>query len=239
MKGTTHILGLALLFPFICTAKPHPVFNMTLGIERATVLRQTTIGMVDPFTNTFIGTNAHNSQLNGGLFLGGESALSPHWHWQYGVRYFQNNSFHVRGKVYQFSDPLYDNLTYHYKIHNRRIMAETKILASPWPHWHPYGVAALGEAINHAHQYYEVPVSSADVPMAQPFRNHTSTTLSSSLGLGIDYNYTDHLRLGVSYRWSRLGSVSLGRTPLQDSQTTIHHPQFRMNELLLELSYVV
>ncbi len=239
MRKWIILSGAGLLCPVIAAAQIHPVVNIAAGVDTASVSTQSTIGMIAPFTNTYLGTNANNTQVLAGLFLGGETELPSQWRWQYGVRFFQTDAFDVQGDVYQFSDPLFYNLTYQYEIRNRRVMAETKLFATFKSSWHPYGVAAVGEAFNFAGNYQEIPLSSTSVPMQQPFQDHTTSDLAYSFGLGLDYSCTQHMRIGASYRWSELGKASLGTSPIQDSTSTIQHSRLQASEFLVELSYVV
>ncbi|MFI4919512.1 MAG: outer membrane protein [Legionellales bacterium] len=239
MKKCITLLIIPMLCPFIAHANIRPLMTASVGVDQTSIYRNTTILMLTPFTNTYTGIHKSNTQAVGGLFLGAESKLSSLWGWQYGIRYFQTHAFNVRGNVYQFSDPLYNNLTYQYRIENRRVLAESKLLITVKTKYHPYVVGALGESFNRAYGYHELPISSADAPMTQPFANTKTSVFSYSLGLGVDMELTQHVRLGLNYRWSQLGKASLGKTPLQDGTTTITHAHLPTNEFLLEVGYLV
>lgn len=239
MKKIKKLAISSLFYPLLVTANIQPVVGLSIGANQASVFQNTIIDTIAPLQNTYTGLSNHNTQVVGGVFLGGETELSSQWRWQYGVQYLATDPFNVSGNVFQFSDPLYNNLNYNYYIQNYRVLAETKLFANFTTRWHPYAIAAIGAGINKTYNYYEIGKTSADVPMTVPFMNKTATGLAYSLGLGLDMDLSNQVRIGVNYRWSDLGKASLGTTPLQDSTTTIHYSNFRANELLVEISYVV
>ena len=102
----------------------------------------------------------------------------------------------------------------------------------------PYVSASLGEAFNRAYSYTEYPVTTADVPMTQPFGNHSTKSFTYSVGFGVDADITKHLRLGAGYRFANLGNASLGVTSLQTGTHTISNANLYTNELLAQISYI-
>ncbi len=224
-------------FPIVSFAAFHPVVTVSSGFASANVYSSKWI-MFGSYPNSYIGSNHYDAETDLGLFVGGETVFLQNWAWQIGVSYFENSAFNENGNVYQFADPAFNNLTYQYQIQSRRASIDTKISHAFREVWHPYVSASVGAAFNRAYAYTETPITSADVPMTQPFGNHATRSLTYSAGLGVDVNITEHVRLGAGYRFVDLGNASLGVTPLQTGTSTISSTHLHTNELLLQISYV-
>lgn len=228
---------ICLLCPVLSFANVHPVVTLSSGKASANIFSSTIIHFT-PYQNTYVGTNHFDSENDTGLFIGVETSFLEKWAWQIGLSYFVNNAFTAKGNVYQFSDPAYNNLTYQYQIVSRRISVEGKLSHELHNVWHPYILASLGMATNRAYGYTEYPVTDFDVPMSMPFGNHTNKTFTFSLGLGVDVNLSEHIRIGAGYRFVDLGSAALGTTPLETGNQTITNPDIHANELLAQVSFI-
>lgn len=237
-KRTLLACTIAAMLPVIASASVHPVVTLSLGSDRANVYSNKSITLIAPFQNAYIGNNHYDTEMVAGVFAGAEIRFLKQWAWQIGLSYYQSSSFGETGNVYQFSDPAFNNLTYQYQIQSRRVSIDTKISHTCHGIWHPYITAGLGEAINETYGYMEMPVTSADVPMAEPFAGHTAHSFTYAVGLGVDVDLNEHLRFGAGYRFIDLGSASLGTTPLQSSTNTISNQHIHMNEVLAQLSFV-
>jgi opacity protein-like surface antigen len=76
--------------------------------------------------------------------------------------------------------------------------------------FHPYGEVGLGAALNSMKDFNAVTSETGSINVAPTYSNKTNTDFSYVLGLGIDAQVTDHVRAGLGYRYSYLGSSSLG-----------------------------
>lgn len=227
------------LFSSMLVAETHPMMSLTLGGDRAN-LPQTTadVTFIPPFYNSYNGSNHYDTEMLGGLFVGAESDLPANWAWQYGVSYYQNSAFQVHGVVDQFGDPAYANLNYYYQIQSKRYLIETKILYAIKKVYHPYIDLGVGESVNKTYNYLEEGVTSADVPMSQPFANKTTHNFTYLAGVGIDVDLFQHVRLGAGYRYVGLGKAGLNTTPLQVDTNTINNHVIRTNEFFMQLSLI-
>ncbi len=224
--------------PLMSFADFKPIMSLSLGSDRTNVYSTKSITLIPPFQNAYIGTNHYDTEAVIGLFLGAETFFSQNWAWQLGLSYFQSSVFTENGNVYQFSDPAFNNLTYQYNIQSRRIYLETKVSPVWRQIWHPYLSLGAGEAFNKAYAYIETPVSSENLPMAQPFAGHTTQSFTYLGGIGMDIDMGKNVRMGVGYRFVNLGNASLGMTPLQSSVNTISNSHLYTNEFLLQLTII-
>ncbi len=239
MQKRTFLACLAMfLLPISAFATAHPFVSFALGSDRTNVYMSKNITLIPPFQNAYVGRNHYDIETVGGVFLGGEFALLQNWSLQLGLSYYQNSSFDANGYVYQFADPAFNNLNYQYQIQSRRFLIETKLSRAFKQIWHPYINLGLGESLNKAYSYLEYPTSSDNVPMTQPFANHTTRSFTYIAGLGIDVDIQKHIRVGAGYRFADLGNANLGTTPLQSGTTMISHRHLYTNEFLAQLSFL-
>jgi opacity protein-like surface antigen len=230
---------LAALAPTVLFAvTPRPIVTFSLGSDRTNVFSSKSITLIPPFQNAYVGTNHYDTEAVMGLFVGAEAQFLQDWAYQLGLSYFQTSALTENGNVYQFSDPAFNNLMYQYQIQSRRVSVETKVSHAFRQIWHPYVTAGLGEAFNKAYGYSESPITSDAVPMTQAFGSHSSRSFTYSVGLGIDVDLQEHLRVGVGYRFVDLGNARLGTTPLQSDNSTISNTHLHTNEFLAQFSYV-
>lgn len=226
------------IFSNLAQAATRPMMTLTGGVERGNIANYTNITFIPPFYNTYDGTPNYTTDLLSGLFLGAESDLSSRWKLQYGVSFYQNSNFEAHGIVNQFGDPTFANLDYFYQILNRRYLAETKLLYNFKKIFHPYINLGVGQSVNESYNYYEQPVSTADVPMSQPFANKIMHNFSYQVGIGVDADITPHLRLGAGYRYVKVGYAGLNPSPLQQDTTTITTKLIYTNQFLLQISLI-
>jgi opacity protein-like surface antigen len=231
------LMVISSLLPFDLLAKVRPVISIGTGIDYTQLHANQNIVILSPFHNTYRGNNSILA-YTGGLFVGFEGVVNQYLSGQLGISYYQNASYQASGIVYQFGDPALANLKYQYNIVSKRFFVESKLLATVRKKYHPYLNAGVGVSNNTAHQYSEIPVSSADVPMAQGFAGHTSRSFAYMAGAGIDVDVADHIRLGALYRFVDLGSAQLNTTPLSDSGDFLKSNRLRVNEFFMQLTYV-
>jgi opacity protein-like surface antigen len=227
----------SLMLP-VAEAQVRPVATVSLGIDGADVSGSQNITLIAPFQNSYNSTKHVDTEPVGGIFLGAQFDIVKNWAWQLGLSYFESSSFIASGVVYQFADPAFNNLGYHYQIMSRRLLVENKLLFTFANIWHPFAVVGLGGAKNKAYGYNEYPLASDAIPTPMSFGSNTETSFTYAVGLGIEGDLSDHVRMGVSYRFANLGQASLGTAPGQESTTTISHSSLQTNEILLQMSYL-
>lgn len=128
-----------------------------------------------------------------------------------GVSYHRFSDVQVNGTLQQgISAPLY-TASYQYTLQLSQVLAEVK-LQHEWHHlFFPYLTAGLGAGLNTAQNYgTTVPNYLTITPT---YTNHQSSSLSYTLGLGLDTVIAPHvpnLTIGLGYLFSDLGQASLG-----------------------------
>ena len=173
-----------------------------------------------------------------GIFLGFESRTPTPWLIQTGVSYHQSNAFTAQGTLTQGLDTAsQDTYNYQYDILVRQLLLESKWLYT-MNQYHPYVLAAAGVAFNTASNYTTtVP---ADINLTSDYQNHTSTSFSYALGFGLDTELSDHVRLGLGYRFTDLGRAQLGNATYNAIPVTggLGQTHLYAQQLLAQVSYI-
>jgi opacity protein-like surface antigen len=148
------------------------------------------------------------------------------------------NGIGLAGHVNQFALPDFDNFNYQYSVRSFSLLASTFINYVKNDIWQPYLSFGLGVSWNRTLNYNETPRKSGVVPMS-PYSSGGTNGFAYSIGAGYTLNYDFPVKLGFGYEFSDLGATKLG---LSRSQTTMKTPRLRhlyLNELLLNLNWVI
>jgi len=241
-------IGLTTFSPQVLSAmegKPEPmlyrpVVTLTMGPDFVRQGQAETLSLLPPFANYYTNTNSSTRVFDGGVFIGVERAFSDKLWVQLGVSGYRDTQMSPKGHVWLFTSPEFDALSYTYHIQHTRVMAEGKFLTSlrSYQSLHPYVSWGLGAAFNAAQNYQETPLIAGAVPTA-PFANHTQTSFTWGVGVGLDYTLSAHTRLGAGYQFADLGSVSLGPTPAATTNQTLHFHHLYTSQLRFQFTLLV
>lgn len=173
-------------------------------------------------SQVFIGTDddvfTYNSRGNNkttgfvGAFLGVEHELpSPNFLMQLGVEYDYFGNIKVHGINAVGIEPRTStHYNYSYRLQTQQVLAVAKLLVTTHQIFHPYAAVGLGAAFNDASRYNVSTHERGSINLTPLFDNNTHTAFSYSLGLGVDTDITQQVRLGLGYRYSSFGKASLG-----------------------------
>ena len=225
----------------VCNVTPtHVVATLTAGPDFMQKDQSQTIAIIPPFEN-FYQSNGHVSTVaDVGVFVGIERLLTEGISGQLGIAGYWDAGFAQEGTTWQFDRSLFDNLTYNYDIHHTRLMLASKLLGSvpSSTTLHPYATLELGAAFNRASGYNEVSFTPGVFPMA-PYANNNESSFAYGVGAGIDYDFNQHMRLGVGYQFSDLGAVTLGSSPVTTTNDTLKVNHLYANQLRFQLTYIL
>jgi len=168
-------------------------------------------------SNLFIYMPARASNNTGfiGLFLGGEYVLPQVSKYpfllQAGFEYNAFGKLNVKGINTVGVDPgSSTQYTYNYNVKTQQVLGGIKLLTTAYKRLHPYGEAGLGIAINRADTYQASTTETGSLNATPVFADRSTVRLSYILGVGLDANVNTHIRTGIGYRYSDLGTASLG-----------------------------
>lgn len=224
----------------VVDAKYIPLVTLTVGPDFVQKGQAQTLSLLPPFQNHYTNTNSATTVVDAGAFVGVERVFNDKLWVQLGVSGYVDSQINPQGHVWLTGVPEFDALTYSYNVHHTRVMAEGKFLTtfSRYPTLHPYLSGGLGAAFNGARNYQEIPLI-AGVPPTPPFGNHTQTSFTWGVGLGVDYTLNTHVRFGAGYQFSDLGSVTLGPTSAALTTQTLSFPHLYTNQLRFQFTFLV
>lgn len=221
----------------------HAVLSIGAGAAISSDIgKSKTFPIVNPITDEFYVYSAKSSNQIAGVFdgfIGAEWMFHPQWALQMGPGYNQAWNFRAKGSYLQGADPeSADQYSYHYNILTRQLLAEGKLLYHFKPCYHPYVLLGLGAAFNDASDY------GTNVPpfltFTRQYKDNTQTSFTYTVGLGIDVDVLEHLRLGIGYRFSDFGQVKLGNATIDTTSVngTLSQNHLYASEVLAQITIV-
>ncbi len=221
-----------------------PIVSIGSGAALSSGLGQSkTFPILNPVTDQFFVYSPKNSTQTVGVFdgfAGVEWAFQPNWSLQMGFDYNQAWNFAAEGTLLQGADAQSaDQYTYQYSVLTRQLLAEGKLLYRFKDRYLPYILLGLGAALNDATDY------ETNVPpfltFTRQYKNHTQTSFTYTVGIGMDVDILDHLRLGLGYRFADFGQISLGNATIDTSKVngTLSQTHLYVSEILAQITWVV
>jgi opacity protein-like surface antigen len=223
----------------------HPVGSIGLGgYITSNAGNSQNFPILDPITDAYYNYSASQTAQKAAfisLFLGNEWLLADRdWLMQTGLEYSETTGLSVHGDLTQGADVGSQNFyTYKYNITTRQLLLSAKILYTIQQIYHPYVYAGLGPAVNRAANYKTtVP---PDLTFTQEYRTKSTTSFSWGLGFGLDVEIHEKLRLGIGYRFTNLGQVSLGSANIDTISVpgTLTQSHLYANEVIAQLTMVL
>ena len=217
-----------------------PLVTLTVGPDFVQAGQAQALTLLPPFQYYYTNNSGTATVADAGGFVGVERFVTDYLSVQLGVAGYVDAQLTPQGDVWQFGVPLFDTLSYAYKVHHSRVMFSSKLLTTipRYQTVHPYFSWELGTAYNNASAYQETPLIPLAVPMT-PFANHNQSAFAWGLGVGLDYNLNQHIRAGVGYQFADLGAVSLGVTPAASTTQTLGLSHLYTNQLRFQFTFLV
>lgn len=215
--------------------------------------RSMSLAGTDDETFTYQTKNPGSANGYGGGFLGVEWTLPYHnFFIQLGVEYDKFGSTKLKGSsLAGIQDDTSTSYQYSYQIATQQAIAAVKLLGildipKVMSHQlYPYFSVALGAAFNKARSF--TTSTAEDVCSANltpTFANGSDTNFSYNIGLGVDTDIAPHFRLGIGYRYSNFGQISLGQGAVTVNQyrssidSSLHSSNVSENQFLAQLTFI-
>lgn len=206
---------------------------------------------VNALADTFTYYNKNNSTSTGfiGGFIGAEVPFSwlphPGMRLQTGVEYNYFGSAHIAGVNTVGLEPALATVyQYNYQVQTQQVLGIIKLLATTYERFYPYGEVGLGAAFNKANRYRATTTDAGVINLTPYFIDQTNSQFSYSLGVGVDMQMMEKIRVGLGYRYSNFGTPSLGAGAVTYGSYSYPVP-FRLNnvradanQLLARISYI-
>lgn len=224
------------------TSEWHPIVAVGGGMANTINLGKSTVfPITNPNQDEYYSYSPTEQGQTQGLFegfLGVEHPLVEQWLLQAGCAYTQSGNFRSEGSLLQGVDTQSQNsYRYQFNVTTRQVMLQTKWMRLVHQRFYPYALIGLGAAINTASDYAtNVPYT---LSYTRLYTDKTSTTFAYRVGVGLDVDLGNHIRLGIAYRITDLGGASLGNATIAQSAVygSLSQSAIYANEALAQLTY--
>ncbi|MBN9231181.1 MAG: hypothetical protein BGO90_09220 [Legionella sp. 40-6] len=208
--------------------------------------RQTFLGDDD---NVFIYRTSGGGESTGfiGGFLGYEHDLP--WYnlfGQLGFEYVYYGPVTPGGQHTVGIEPETSTL-YHfkYRFQAQQFLASMKLLTTTYERFHPYFSLGLGTSVNNMGRFTAITQETGSINLTASYKARSSTQFGYAVGLGVESDVYQHVRVGIGYRFSGFGDVSLKDPRLAVNGQALPVP-FRLgvnnayaNQFIAHISYVI
>jgi len=216
------------------------------GVEAGAVVtsnagKSKTFPIESPTDEFYEYSRHHKTQTKAiyGGFIGAEWRGLSNWDIQLDVKYSQSSHFSVNGTLTQGIDVLsQDSYNYKYKIDVRQLLFDAKFSYVNCSRFKPFAIVGLGASFNRAYSF------TTTVPplltFTRDYKNKTTTGFTYAVGAGLDFEMTECLYLGVSYRFTDFGKASLGSASIDDIPVsgTLSQSSFYANQVIAQLTFL-
>lgn len=154
-----------------------------------------------------------------------------------GLGYHRSDSLPIKGTLQQgISTPLY-TANYQYTIQLSQLLAEVKAQYTWRRIFYPYMTAGIGGGLNTARKFTTTVPGYLTVTPA--FADHTRSSVSYMLGLGMDTLLASNVTAGIGYVFSDFGQVGTGNGLIRGRtlSNNLNSSHLYMNTLLAQLNW--
>jgi opacity protein-like surface antigen len=147
----------------------------------------------------------------------------------------------IKGEIWQFSDPSFNNMSYSYNINQLRVGLRTKWLFDQYAlikEFKPYVTGSLGIGFNRSFSFNNL-AKSTDIVANPNFENKVLKAFSYSVGFGLQKNIHDNVQFGFGYELFDWGKSSLAPWAGQTTSAAPSSNNLYMQTLLMSLSIAV
>ena len=149
---------------------------------------------------------------------------------------FANN---LDGSIMQYSDPMFLNYNYNWKLSNFILTTETKLGLLDVEKVSLYINGGLGISFNRAQSYKESPLINV-TPRANPdFSDNTETNFTYHIGFGADYKFIPKWLVSFGYEFSSLGDFISGKGATTWANESLKLRSYKTNTILFGVTHFI
>lgn len=234
------IIGLLGFLPLMACANPtdnHYIVSLSLGPTWAYVGESQTFYLAPEIEKTYAANKKHTVLAEGEIFLGMQKPCYCQSQAQLGLALAATTPANASGNIWDDADPTFNNYTYHYRIQHSHIALKGKWLAQPMKGFIPWMSASLGVGFNHAYSFNNTPIIFEAVQNPN-FASNTQTTITYTLGIGVQKTLNCHWQIGMAYEFSDWGKSQLDVAPGQAFKSGLTLQHLYTNGLLFNFTYL-
>lgn len=190
------------------------------------------------YNNTYFAIKPTHVLASGEFFMGLQQGIFAHTYGQLGIAIATSSDATLQGHIWQLADPIFDNFSYQYKINHSHLALKGKLLSDVLSSTClPYLSGSVGVGLNRSFLFSMTSFIFEALPQAE-FSSHTETSLTYTVGAGIQQSLNQHWQLGIGYELTDWGSSALSRAAGQTMNGGLFLNHLYINQLQLSLSYL-
>lgn len=194
--------------------------------------------------------DSNNTNVNAAALIGLEGgyqwAFDRVWIPSYsvGANYSYLFPATIKGTIFQYSLPQFENYTYHYQIQSQTLLAMAKLDLVSWQRFMPFLLVGAGVSLNTAKNYTEQAVPGVTPRVSPGFSDSTNAYFSYALGAGVDYILKRNLWMSLKYQYGNEGYAQTGHGANTSTLTATNFSTDRLktkltsNSVLFSLTYI-
>ena len=171
--------------------------------------------------------------LDAELFLGIQKAVSADIIGQLGLVTTATSIISLKGTIWEFSDPTFNNFAYKYKLSHTDVGIKGKLILKTNLFVNPYVSSNIGMNFNQTQGLAVSPLTEEET-YNPPIENHRSSSFMYSFGIGVQKTINTNWQLAIGYQFKNLGQTSLIVDGDQLSSSELH-----LNFLQFEVTYLI
>lgn len=206
-----------------------------VGWERAGQTQ--TLYLTSDIEKTYVPNLSSNVLGTGDLFLGIQTPLAPHWFGQIGLDLGLMGASKLNGVIWDDGEQAFNNYTYEYSVSQRRVALKAKVLLEESGGILPWLSASVGAGFNRAYDFSNAARIFEAVPNPN-FASQTTTSLSYTVGVGVQKAINHQWQIGVGYEFADWGRSELGRSLDQSINTGLVLDHIYTSAVLFNLTFV-
>lgn len=215
-----------------------PIFTFTAGASISPLGQSQSFTPLDLCHYHYKPQNSNTTHMLWGGFVGSEVKRSTMWRFIAGLGYYQPISLSTQGTLTQGADAASDD-TYHYRYQtqSQQLLAEGKLYWIAKNNMQPFMMLGIGGAFNKTSDYQtSVPPFLEFTPV---FSNHSQTHFTYAFGPGMDISVSKSFKIGMSYRFTDLGSANTGRARIDNIpiSSALKQSHLYANQILAQFTY--
>ena len=213
------------------------VSTLSFGPLITTSGNNQTIFLSPEIEKTYSVTKSNNTLASGAFFLGLQTVLSPQWLGQLGLMFGAVTKTTLQGSIWDDADPQFDNYKYQYHIQNSRVAVQGKLLINKNHLLIPWISGSIGAGFNRSYSFKNMPLIYEAIPNNN-FSSQIRSTLTYSLGVGVQHALKQHWQIGLGYEFVDWGKSQLGRAACQTLNSGPQLNHLYTNGILINLTYI-
>ena len=213
------------------------VLTLSIGPAWSNTNETQTFFLQSDIEKTYAGSTKYQSLGMAELFLGWQKIFNDTFSGHAGVAFGATTHTKMTGDVWEDADPDFNNFYYTYQVNQVRVAIKGKLLADLSTSFFPYVSGSIGLGSNRARNFVLTSKIDEEVP-APGFSAHRQTTVTYTIGIGLQKYLNDNLQAGVGYEFADLGKSQLGMAPGQTLNSGIQLDHLYTKSIQFSLTYV-